>query len=189
MTLEPHAVLLDPVSGTTQPQARASARTLEGMRGLFASEHTADRDNVVVYTTSTAPFVEGPGELSFGETRIEAGDLNGELFMTHGHIHIRPDGEVYIGQSGMGGVVLQKDDEVKWIPMTQNTVCYIPPLWKHRSVNTGSEPFVFLSVYPSQSGQDYEPVRRNGMGARVYRAGAGYSVIADNGAIIADAAS
>jgi hypothetical protein len=55
------------------------------------------------------------------------------------------------------------------VPIQPGVLGYIPPGWTHRSVNTGDEPFVFISVYPALSGQNYEPVRRSGLGARVRR--------------------
>jgi glucose-6-phosphate isomerase len=32
---------------------------------------------------------------------------------------------------------------------------YIPSEWAHRAVNTGSEEFVFLGVFPAATGRDY----------------------------------
>lgn len=177
------------MSGLVTPQGAAGGRRLADMLGLFldtaALEERVRADNPVVYMTSTAPVPAQEGHLGFNQTRIEPGDVGGELFMTHGHVHVRPEGETYIGQSGQGGIVLSRDGRSAWVPMEAGVIGYIPPGWTHRSVNTGSTPFVFISVYPALSGQDYDPVRRYGVGARVRRtAGQGYQVVRDDGGIL-----
>ncbi|MGO1538644.1 MAG: glucose-6-phosphate isomerase family protein [Leucobacter sp.] len=182
--LGPRAIQLNGRTGQVSPEWRRASRTLKRMAGLFAASVPQDRAEDLVYGTSTPALVEAEGELGLNETRIEAGDLDGEFFMTHGHIHVRPDGEVYLGQSGYGGVLLERDGDVRWVAMGPGTACYIPPKWKHRSVNTGAQPFVFLSVYTALAGQDYAAVRQDGMGARVMRTAGGYRVVADDGRLI-----
>jgi glucose-6-phosphate isomerase len=89
--------------------------------------------------------------------------------MTKGHQHPRPRGEIYLGLSGTGGLLLFDGADPQWIPMEPGTIGYIPPGWAHRSVNTGDEPYRFLAVYPGDAGHDYDWVRENGMGQRVVR--------------------
>lgn len=184
--LGPRAVQLNAADGRVEPEQRSTRKTLEQMTGLFAASPSNARAQELVYSTSTPAVHEAEGELALNETRIEPGDLDGEFFMTHGHIHVRPDGEIYVGQRGVGGVVFERDGDVRWVPMSPGAACTIPPGWKHRSVNTGDEPFIFLSVYTALSGQNYEPVREHGMGARVRRTTHGYQVVTDNGDTIAE---
>jgi len=186
--LGPFASQLDPTTGTVRPEANGSIRNLSAMATLFADQiqvaQTLAVADPVVYRTSTAPMVQAEGHLGFNQTRIEPGTIGDEFYMTHGHIHVRQDAETYIGQSGVGGILLARDGEIRWVPIQPGVLGYIPPEWTHRSVNTGDEPFVFISVYPALSGQNYEPVRRSGLGARVRRDGAGYAVRADGGGIV-----
>lgn len=184
----PFAAALDEVTGVVMPEGAAGCRRLSAMAELFldtaSARERAAHDDLVVYSSSAAPVPAAEGHVGFGQTRIEPGDVAGELFMTHGHAHVRRDGEAYIGQRGEGGILLAKDSEVVWVPMAPGVVGYIPPGWRHRSVNTGATPFVFISVYPALSGQDYDVVRREGLGARVLRTADGYRVVTDAGDVV-----
>ena len=58
------------------------------------------------------------------------------------------------------------------------TLVYVPPLWIHRSVNTGPEPLVMSFCYPGDSGQDYEIIARaGGMAKRIVADGDGWAAI------------
>lgn len=185
----PFAATLDPNTGGILPEGKGSTRRLSQIATLFAdgaaAAAAAIREDVVVYSTSSAPVPAAEGHLGFSLTRIEPGDVAGEFYMTHGHVHVRAEGETYVAQSGVGGIALTRNGEAVWLPMTPGVVGYIPPGWTHRSVNTGTVPFVFLSVYPALSGQDYDFVTRHGVGARVLRDPHGFRVIADDGTTVA----
>lgn len=88
--------------------------------------------------------------------------------MTKGHMHPNPQGEIYMGLSGRGGLLMFNGTETTWIDMQPGTIGYIPPHWAHRSVNVGDEPYSFLAVYPGGAGHDYGWVLANGMGSRSY---------------------
>ena len=130
---------------------------------------------------------QADGHLGVSLTWISPGTVASELHMTHGHIHSRPDGEVYIGQSGSGGVLLARNGDIRWQPLTAGQACVIPPGWVHRSVNTGDVAFTFWSIYPAQAGTDYAGVRADGLGARVLRIGSTYRVVDAVGHILLDA--
>ena len=51
--------------------------------------------------------------------------------------------------------------------MGPGVVAYVPPHWAHRTVNTGSEPFVFLAIYPGDAGHDYGTIETEGFPQRV----------------------
>ena len=46
---------------------------------------------------------------------------------------------------------------------------YVPPRLAHPTVNTGSEPLVFLASYFAGAGHDYVSVERSGFSRRVHR--------------------
>ncbi len=91
--------------------------------------------------------------------------------MTKGHFHsVRDTGEVYLGLSGHGYLLLMTEEGGRSAsPMGPGTVAYVPPYWAHRTVNTGDEPFVFFAVYPGQAGHDYGTIEQSGFAQRVLR--------------------
>ena len=171
-----------------EPETRHQIRRLGELADLFADPAAARTDpDRIIYQTSTAPGPQADGHLGVCLTWISPGTVAGELHMTHGHIHLRPDGEVYLGQSGSGGVLLARNGDIRWQPLTAGQACVIPPGWVHRSVNTGDVEFTFWSIYPAQSGTDYAAVRADGLGARVLRIGSTYRVVDDAGRMLLEA--
>lgn len=70
---------------------------------------------------------------------------------------------MYVGLKGDGVILLQtRDGRVASLPLKAGGVVYIPPRWAHRSINTCKEKMVFLAVYPSDAGHDYESIKRSG---------------------------
>lgn len=103
------------------------------------------------------------GNLNFGTTIIYPGKVGNEFYMTKGHYHQKNAGEVYQGLRGNGILLLQnRKGEFRNIEMGKGSLVYIPPEWAHRSVNIGDELFIYYFVYPSNSGHDYETIRRTG---------------------------
>lgn len=178
--VQPFAAALDTTAGRVTPEGPLQERRLSALEGLYADagawRAAVDAGDPLVYTVSAAPVPEHAGEVPFSITTIQPGDVAGELFMTKGHWHTAPEGEVYQGIGGTGGLLLFDGATHRWLALTDAAVGYIPPGWGHRTVNTGSEPFRFLAIYPGAAGHDYERVLRGGMGARVVRAGSGFEV-------------
>ena len=174
---QPFAAALDTATGRVSPEGPLQERRLSDLEGLYedvaAWRAAVDDGDPLVYTVSAAPVPEEAGEVPFSITTIEPGDVAGELYMTKGHWHTAEEGEVYVGLNGEGGLLLFDGDEHRWIDLSDGAVGYIPPRWAHRTVNTGSEPFRFLAIYPGAAGHDYQRVLRGGMGARVIRDGDG----------------
>lgn len=140
----------------------ADSAAFEAMRGSWG-----DR---VVYAVSEFRPSGRPGDLIFGLTRMVAGKVGSEYFMTRGHIHKQADRpEIYYGQQGSGLMLLESPEgETRIVEIAPQTCCYVPPYWIHRSVNTGGEEFVMLFCYPADSGQDYDIIARSGgMRARI----------------------
>lgn len=137
-------------------------RKLSDMKGYFQNEEARKKkeakNNETVYKVYKAdvPLIEG--ELLHCITVIEPGQIDGECYMTKGHYHQNEScAEIYVGMKGNGVLLMQKDGETKTIDMKPNTVAYIPAGWGHRTINvSGEEPFVFFSIWPAQSGYNYQ---------------------------------
>jgi len=70
---------------------------------------------------------------------------------------------------------MQRGKEFSAEPIEAGKAVYIPGGWNHRTVNvSGGESLVFYSVWPAQSGYDYQAVDRQPFVQRVFRDGAGY---------------
>lgn len=102
--------------------------------------------------------------------------------MTKGHQHPDPQGEIYLGLGGVGGLLMFDGERIEWIDMADGVIGYIPPGWAHRSVNTGTDPYRFLAVYPGSAGHDYGWVLEHGMGKRAYANAGGVDLRPCNGA-------
>jgi glucose-6-phosphate isomerase len=123
------------------------------------------------------------GDMIFGVTRMLPGRIGDEFYLTRGHIHAKADRpEIYHGQAGRGLMLLESPDgETRVVEIAPNAVCYVPPFWIHRSVNTGDEDLVMAFSYPADAGQDYAIIARsNGMRKRVLDDGKGGWTLVDN---------
>lgn len=173
-SVQPFGALLDADKGWVEPTGPVAENRISDMVGLYESEsawgEAAQMGDPLVYRVVAAPVPEVAGEVPFSITTIEAGAVGGEFFMTKGHAHTSREGELYVGLSGQGLLLLYDGGEPRWVEVSAGRAGYIPPGWAHRTVNVGDEPFRFLAVYPGGAGHDYEFVRERGMGARVRRA-------------------
>lgn len=179
--ISPFGITFDAGTAVVDPAGPVLIRRMADLEGLFreADAWQAVRDSdEIVYTVHSSPVPEVPRELPQSITTIAAGDLAGELYMTKGHQHPDPQGEIYLGLTGVGGLLLFDGSEYAWIDMRPGTIGYIPPRWAHRSVNVGSEePYRFLAVYPGSAGHDYQWVLDHGMGARATRLGDAFELV------------
>ena len=171
--VDPFALALDLQSGALEPHTRRIERRLSDLRGAFADVAELERlvaaGDPVVYEVLQYDVPEEVGQLVCCTTVIRPGTVAGEFFMTRGHYHAERDtGEVYLGLSGEGYLLLMTEDGGRAAtPMRNGTVAYVPPRWAHRTVNTGDEPFVFFAVYPGQAGHDYGTIEQTGFAQRV----------------------
>ncbi|GLW61902.1 glucose-6-phosphate isomerase [Actinomadura rubrobrunea] len=180
--ISPMRITLDVAAATVDPAGPVLTRRMSDLEGLFADRTewkraVEDDADPVVYTVSSSPVPEIDRELPQSITTIRPGTCGGEFFMTKGHQHPNPQGEIYLGLSGVGGLLLFDGQRTEWIDMAPGVIGYIPPHWAHRSVNVGDEPYSFLAVYPGCAGHDYQWVLEHGMGARVMRAPSGYELV------------
>ena len=105
---------------------------------------------------------------------MSPGMIGEEFYLTRGHIHAQADRpEIYYGQAGAGLMLMESPEgETRVVEIAAQTICYVPPFWIHRSINTGSTDFIMVFSYPADAGQDYGIIEQsNGMRQRVMRGG------------------
>lgn len=133
------------------------AVTIGDLKDVFEDISYEDPEKVV-YTVSNMNAGKNVGELLYGITAINAGNVNAEYFMTRGHFHEKMENaEVYFCISGNGYLLLKDESGKEWIEkFFRGSICYVPPRTAHRVINTDkSEKLVFLCVCGSDSGHDY----------------------------------
>jgi glucose-6-phosphate isomerase, archaeal len=179
--VSPYRLVLDVPAGAIAPEGPTLVRRLSDLEGLFHDQDAWRRDlaedDRVVYQVSSSPVPEADREVAQSITTILPGDCGGELYMTKGHQHPDPQGEIYLGLSGVGGLLLHDGQRTEWIDLSAGVIGYIPPTWAHRSINTGDEAYKFLAVYPGSAGHDYRWVVEHGMGKRALRSGDGFTLV------------
>lgn len=186
--IEPARCQVDVVAGRMAGGTGAYQKRLADLAGLYLDETAfaalaAVRGDEVVYEVGDFRPSENPGDMIFGLTRMSPGKVGEEYFLTRGHIHARADRpEVYYGQAGHGLMLMESPaGDTRIVEVGPQTICYVPPRWIHRSVNTGTEDFVMMFAYPADSGQDYDIIARSGgMKTRIFDDGAGGWVARDN---------
>lgn len=172
--IDPLACTVDVAHGRLQGATGRYEKRLKDLDGLYADRAAfaalaAARGEEVVYDVTdvrpTARDGEAPaGDLIFGVTRMAPGKVGDEYFLTRGHIHAIADRpEIYHGQGGRGVMLMESPEgETRTVEIVPGTVCYVPPFWIHRSVNTGPSDLVMLFCYPADAGQDYGVIAATG---------------------------
>jgi glucose-6-phosphate isomerase len=186
--MEPGVCRVDAASGQLIGATNRYQKTLADLEGLY--EDTAafealrrEWGEAVVYEVTDFKPSANPGDMIVGVTRMSPGKVGREYFLTRGHIHAianRP--EMYYGESGRGVMLLESPEgDIRAVEIAPRVMCYVPPYWIHRSVNTGADELVMTFAYPADSGQDYAIIEEaGGMKARVVEDGAGGWKLADN---------
>ncbi|MBN9058857.1 glucose-6-phosphate isomerase family protein [Kaistia sp. MMO-174] len=185
MAIAPTSHRIDPQSGVLSAATGRYEKRLADLDGIyadnaaFAESVAREGDRVVYYVHEVRPAA-ARGDLIFGTTFMEPGRIGDEFFVTRGHIHAignRP--ETYYGEAGEGLMLLESPEgETQILEIAPRVMVYVPPLWIHRSVNTGAAPLVMSFCYPSDSGQDYGLIARSGgMAIRIVADGAGWKAV------------
>lgn len=137
-------------------------RHLVDLKGCFvdpkAYEVRLAQGNPLVYAVAGMEHPQGEGDLHYGLGILYPGKVGDEYFLTKGHLHSwRPAAEVYVGLLGQGKMLLEdeKTGESRLETLGKDSIVYVPGHTAHRTVNTGSEPLVYLGIYPSRAGHDY----------------------------------
>jgi len=160
---------LDLSAGTFSDQAPQSNRALGELGPIFRDQASlaAMDGSTPVYATYGCPGeVEGPARLLYATTVLQPGRVGDEFFMTRGHFHAKPErGEFMVTLRGEGALVLMDRGRETWMEsMSPGSVHDIDGAHAHRVANTGDEPLVFLVVWMSDCGHDYESIREQGFG-------------------------
>ncbi len=140
-------------------------RFLSDLRGVFHDEvaygEALARGNPLVYRVVGVAPAEGDGQLHYGLGTLQAGKIGQEYFLTKGHLHAwRPAAEVYVGLRGDGRMILEEEatGRTRLVPLGAGDVVYVPGHTAHRTANVGSEPLVYLGIYPAAAGHDYAAI-------------------------------
>lgn len=185
MLMAPTAHTIDPLTGSLTANTGRYEKRLSDLDGVYGDKRAFDAavitegDRVVYRVEEVRPDAHS-GDLIFGTTFMEPGRIGDEFFMTRGHIHAtanRP--ETYYGETGEGLMLMESPDgQVTILEVSPKVLVYVPPMWIHRSVNTGDTPLVMSFCYPSNSGQDYEVIARSGgMAVRIVASDDGWTSV------------
>jgi glucose-6-phosphate isomerase len=144
------------------------------MHGYYADEAALERliaehGDPVHYEVFEKAIPEAQGHLVFCISKLQAGQVGEECFMTKGHYHsVRGTAEIYLCLAGRGYMLMKTaDGRCVAEPMERNRLVYVPPDWAHRSINTGNEPLVSFCVYPAEAGHNYGDIETEGFPSRV----------------------
>jgi len=179
MEIQPFQLALDAQSFRSVAGARVMLRYLADVSDIFADQaevHRRTAENPLIYEFVDLRDTLPGSALSFGLTTLYPGALGGEFYMTRGHFHAREqDGdEVYLGVSGSGLLQLQsRGGAGREMELKAGSLLYTPLAWAHRTINSGSEPLVFFSIWPSSTAYDYAEITRRGGFPRRVMQGAG----------------
>lgn len=142
-------------------------RYLADVRGCFADsaayEAALAQGNPLLYEVSSVEPANGDGQLHYGLGIVYPGKIGDEYYLTKGHYHShRPAAEIYIGLKGEGAMLLEDEatGETRMVPLRANSAVYVPGHTAHRTMNTGTEPLVYLGIYPSNAGHDYGAIAK-----------------------------
>lgn len=185
---EPGICAVDVAKGELKGATNRYTKTLGDLAGLYedAEAYAAlagKMGDTVVYEVTDYKPSQDAGDMIVGVTRMLPGKVGREYFLTRGHIHAnanRP--EIYYGEKGHGLMLMESPaGEIRIVEIAPKTLCYVPPYWIHRSVNTGSDMLVMTFAYPADSGQDYDIIAKaGGMRSRIVDDGRGGWQAVDN---------
>ena len=166
---EPGLCTVDVERGELKGATNRYVKTLRDLEGLYEDQAAYSlllakmADEIVYEVTDYKPSTMS-GDMIIGVTRMIPGKVGNEYFLTRGHIHAKPNRpEMYYGEKGTGIMLLESPEgEIRTIEIAPRTMCYVPPFWIHRSVNTGPGELVMTFAYPADSGQDYDIIAKAG---------------------------
>jgi glucose-6-phosphate isomerase len=167
--MQPFKTEINLSTGVFTPSRQIIRRSLSQMQGMFADARSEaailkNEGDRLIYEVHVTNLPEVEGHILHCTTIIYPGRVGAEFHMTKGHYHERRDrGEDYLGLAGEGYLVMQTEaGETSTLPMKPGTAAYVPPYWAHRTVNTGSQPFVFFAAWGGEAGHDYGTIETLG---------------------------
>jgi glucose-6-phosphate isomerase len=187
MTLiQPFKTEINLNSGVFSPTRNIITRRLSDMKTMYADTEAVAKildseEDRLIYEVHVTELPQEEGHILHCTTIIYPGVVGDEFHMTKGHYHEQRDqGEVYMGLSGVGYLVMQTaEGEVSTLEMKPGTAAYVPPYWAHRTVNVGDAPFVFFAAWAGEAGHDYGSIERDGFRKLILKQD-GQAHIADN---------
>jgi len=152
---------IDPLA--FEPKEEVILRSLSTMKEAFIDQTAAEAalargEDPRIVEVYMAPVPHGEGFLMANINVVYPGKVGMEYFMTKGHIHDDPDHapEIYITVKGTGKLLMQNlAGEYSVLDMAEGLINYIPAPYAHRCINTGSQPLVYLGVFPADTERDY----------------------------------
>ncbi|WP_119393002.1 glucose-6-phosphate isomerase [Taklimakanibacter lacteus] len=185
---EPGICVVDVAKGELVGATNRYTKTLGDLAGLYedAAAYEAllrKMGGTAVYEVTDYKPSQDAGDMIVGVTKMLPGKVGREYFLTRGHIHANADRpEIYYGESGRGLMLMESPaGEIRTVEIAPRTICYVPPYWIHRSINTGADMLVMTFAYPADSGQDYDIIAKaGGMRSRIVDNGAGGWIAVDN---------
>ena len=160
--MQPFGLNFDRQTATLSGAEHVVVRRVRDLLDVFgdAPENSLDRP---VYEVFSARQVSAAEELHVGTCVIHPGHIGNFYHMTRGHRHVVPRGELYVGISGEGVLVMQNEEtgECRVEQIAADVIVYVPPRWAHRHINTGTAQLVTLFSVAADAGHDYEFVQRS----------------------------
>ncbi|MDP8011729.1 MAG: glucose-6-phosphate isomerase family protein [Thermoplasmata archaeon] len=141
-------------------------RHLSDLKDYFYYQEDVEKilikEDPLIYKVYETKY-ELPGSLSYAVTEIEPGKVGPEYYFTKGHFHSKSAAEIYIIFQGEGILLLQnRSGDKKTYNMFRGAIINVEPDFAHRSINTGKEKLIFLAIYQSDAGHDYESIKEKG---------------------------
>lgn len=185
--LKPYGLYLNFESGELSFYNKKVEIKLSDLKEFFSNREAVESklikgENPSIYSYYDCVQPPVRGEMSFGVTRILPGKIGDEYNHTRGHYHTDGGaGEIYVGIKGEGFLLLQKrDGSCTSEKLERGRVVYAPADWNgHRTVNTGKDELVFLTIEQADSGHDYETIKEKGFAKLVVERN-GKPVMVDN---------
>jgi glucose-6-phosphate isomerase len=147
------------------PGAHITTRHLSELRGCFADtiayEVALAAGDPLLYTVSNVEYGGADGDLSYAVGVLMPGRIGPEYYMTKGHLHAwRAAAEIYIGLKGEGVMLLEAeaDGASRMLPLRPHSAVHVPGHTAHRTMNTGTDPLIYIGVYPTRAGHDYAAI-------------------------------
>jgi glucose-6-phosphate isomerase len=173
-------------TGISQYKAKVENR-LSDLKEFVLDKNAAERmlsrgKDPLVYEVYEMPQEEpSEGTFNIGCTILYPGKIGNEYNFTKGHFHLKePRSEIYIGMEGEGVILMQdREGNTAYVEIKPNVLVYIPPRTAHRSINTGKAKLVFLAIYFSDGGHDYDVIKTKGF-KKLFVEKDGKSTVIDN---------
>jgi glucose-6-phosphate isomerase, archaeal len=175
--MRPFGVDIDLVEGVMACPDHHLTRNASAMLGHYqdaaALRRLIDAGDPLHYEVFEKDVPQEYGQVMFCISKLQAGLVGTECFMTKGHYHtVRETAEVYLCIRGQGFMAMKTvGGECVLEPMYRNRMVYVPPYWAHRSINTGSEPLISFCAYPGDAGHNYGDIETEGFPKRVFKVG------------------